>query len=262
MTNYQFFERCITEAQCKDRLCQLRWPNGFVCPKCGHDKAWKINGILYECAKCGRQTSATAGTMFQGTRKPLQIWFEAMYWVAAQENRVSIKEMQQELELDSYKTARVWLQKIRGSMTCTNQLKLSGVVEAGLYTTENKSIVAIGVELLGTTGQLGRACMKILPEVNGNTLTGFIKECMEPSGIAVTEKIPHVHKVGTQFEDWLYGSHCSAVHEMQLQAYLDEYIFRFNHRNAKDKGMLFDHMLACAMQAASAEQANNHLSEG
>lgn len=59
-------------------LIQLRWPGGFQCPRCGHRKGWPVRGLLVQCAACGRQTSVTAGTIFQDTRTPLTVWFRAM----------------------------------------------------------------------------------------------------------------------------------------------------------------------------------------
>ena len=61
--------------------------------------------VLLECGQCGHQTSVTAGTIFQDTRKPLTDWFRAMYWVTTQKNGASALGLQRVLELNSYKTA-------------------------------------------------------------------------------------------------------------------------------------------------------------
>ena len=76
----EFERRFATAEACRAYLVQLRWPDGFRCPKCGAGKAWPV-GTLLECVACGRQTSVTAGTIFQGTRTPLPTWFRAMWWV-------------------------------------------------------------------------------------------------------------------------------------------------------------------------------------
>jgi len=71
MTFDEFIKRFATEGQCREYLYQLRWPDGFVCPKCSElTKAWPKGDNLYECSKCGHQTSVIAGTVFQDTRKP------------------------------------------------------------------------------------------------------------------------------------------------------------------------------------------------
>ena len=68
-----------TEQACRDYLFRLRWPEGFRCPRCAGDQYWPVRLILLECRKCGHQTSVTAGTIFQDTRKPLVDWFRATW---------------------------------------------------------------------------------------------------------------------------------------------------------------------------------------
>src|SRR5215469_11886793 len=81
------------EEACRAYLARLRWPSGFRCPRCGSEKAWLV-GDLWECAGCGRQTSVTAGTIFQDTRIPLPVWFRAMWWVTTQKNGASASGLQ------------------------------------------------------------------------------------------------------------------------------------------------------------------------
>ncbi|MBS3970542.1 MAG: transposase, partial [Clostridia bacterium] len=70
-------------------LYELRFSDGFVCPKCNHDKHWKIGELLFECAKCGHQTSVIAGTIFQDTRKPLMDWFIGIWWLSTMKTGAS-----------------------------------------------------------------------------------------------------------------------------------------------------------------------------
>ncbi|NQT60409.1 MAG: transposase, partial [Bacteroidetes bacterium] len=58
----EFEEWFSTEDSCREYLWELRWPNGFECPKCSHDKTWTTSRELYECAHCGVQISVTSGT--------------------------------------------------------------------------------------------------------------------------------------------------------------------------------------------------------
>ena len=69
----EFERRFATEEACRAYLAQLRWPEGFRCPKCGGRKTWPVGRVLVECAACGRQTSVTAGTILQDTRTPLAL---------------------------------------------------------------------------------------------------------------------------------------------------------------------------------------------
>ena len=73
-----------SEEACREYVFKLRWPDGFCCPQCGGSKSWLGRGVLRECAGCGYQSSVTAGTIFQGARTPLRLWFQAMWWMTTQ----------------------------------------------------------------------------------------------------------------------------------------------------------------------------------
>lgn len=81
--------RFSTGEACRAYLFQLRWPDGFECPRCGGRKAWPASELLWECTGCHRQISVTAGTIFQDSRLPLTLWFRAVWWVTSQKNGVS-----------------------------------------------------------------------------------------------------------------------------------------------------------------------------
>lgn len=129
MTFEEFTIKFATEEQCRDYLYQLRFPNGFVCPRCKNIKAWPVRKTLFECASCGYQVSVIAGTIFQDTRTSLKSWFTAIWWVTTQKNGASAMGLQQILGLKSYRTAWTWLHKIRKAMVHPNRSKLSGTIE-------------------------------------------------------------------------------------------------------------------------------------
>ena len=109
--------RFATEEACREYLASLRWPNGFVCPKCGPGSAWWTARGLQMCSACGHQASVTAGTIFQDTRTPLTLWFRAIWWVVSQKNGASALGMQRVLGLGSYRsTAWTLLHKLRRAM--------------------------------------------------------------------------------------------------------------------------------------------------
>ena len=291
MTFSEFATRFATEEQCRDYLYQLRWPKGFICPKCWKfEGAWPVGNKLYTCKKCRHQTSVIAGTIFQDTRKPLKEWFTAIWWVTTQKTGASAMGLQRVLGLKSYTTAWTWLHKIRKAMVYPNRTKLSGTVEVDeCYIgseehggkrgrgTENKSIVVVGVELMEGKNQLGRVRMKVVPDVSGDSLVkGFIKENVELGSIVISDgwsgfssvgtcgythivpkkfevadpenPLPHAHMIVSLLKRWLLGTHQGAVQETHLQAYLNEYVFRFNRRKSADRGLLFYRLLECAMQ--------------
>lgn len=125
----EFEARFASEEACREYLFTLRWPDGFRCPRCEGSKAWPTDRGLWHCAACGHQVSVTAGTIFQDTRKPLQMWFRAMWWVTSQKTGASAVGLQQALGLGSYQTAWTWLHKLRRAMVRPGRDRLRGLVE-------------------------------------------------------------------------------------------------------------------------------------
>jgi hypothetical protein len=102
-----------TDAACRDYLCQIRWPNGFCCPRCGDEKTYPIGSVLYQCAKCRYRMSVIAGTFFQDTHKPLTLWFRAIWWITGQKNGVRVLGLKRIFGMGSYQPAWSWLHKMR-----------------------------------------------------------------------------------------------------------------------------------------------------
>lgn len=128
-TLLEFENKFSSEKDCRDYICQLRWPSGFFCPHCGHNKSWTVNEILFQCAQCNHQTSAISGTIFQGTHKPLTLWFRTIWWVTGQKNGASALGLKRILGLGSYRTAWLWLHKLRRAMVTPGRDQLSGIIE-------------------------------------------------------------------------------------------------------------------------------------
>ena len=84
---------------CAAWLIEMRWPDGFVCPACGHEKGWALRrkAHTFECAGCRRQTSVTAGTILHASKLPLTVWFWAAYLMATHSNGISALQLQKQL---------------------------------------------------------------------------------------------------------------------------------------------------------------------
>lgn len=272
-------ERFGTEDACRQYLAALRWPEGFRCPRCGAEKAWPVGG-LQRCSICRYAASATAGTIFEGTRKPLTAWFRAIWWVVSQKNGASAKGIQRVLELGSYQTAWAWLHKLRRAMVRPGRDRLSGVIEVDeTYVggekpgkrgrgALGKALVAIAVQDKGKQG-IGRIRLSVIPDASQKTLSGFVNQCVEPgstirtddwSGYGKLQQAGYTHVVVPSHElkiahlgisllkRWLGGTHQGAVSHEHLAYYLDEYTFRFNRRRADHRGLLFYRLLQNAVQ--------------
>ena len=173
-----------------DFLRRVRWPDGFRCPACGRSLAWMTARGQLRCVGCQRQTSPTAGTIFEGTRKPLRLWFQAMWYVTNQKHGVSALGVQRILGLGSYQTAWTWLHKLRRAMVRPGRDLLSGEVEVDeTYLggrevgvtgrkTNKKSIVAIAAEIRGCgTGRIRMARVK---DASGESLVPFVQTAVCP----------------------------------------------------------------------------------
>lgn len=286
MTFREFITRFPDEEHCRNYLYGLRFPEGFVCPKCGKNKAWKVGTVLYECSACTHQTSVIAGTVFQDTRKPLMDWFIAIWWVTTQKNGASALGLQQVLGLKSHQTAWMWLHKIRVAMVNPNRSKLSGTVEIdetyiggeaiGKHGrgAESKVLVIVAAEFDGQ--KLGRCRMGIIEDASAKSIHGFIGENIEQGTKLITDgwngyngiekhgytreihvqngkpdkdmMLPHIHTIVSLLKRWLLGTHQGAVEPKHLQSYLDEYVFRFNRRKSAQRGLLFYRLLESAMR--------------
>jgi ribosomal protein S27AE len=102
---------------------------GFVCPRCNTQSAWGTSRNLQVCTKCQYQGSVTVGTIFQDTRKPLPLWFGAIWWVTTQKNGERLR-CAMDSGTGSYTTAWIWLHKLRRAMVRPGRDRLSGRVEA------------------------------------------------------------------------------------------------------------------------------------
>jgi len=99
-----------TEVQCLSALEELRWPDGFVCPRCEHAKGHRLatRPRIHQCSACRHQASVTAGTVFHHTKLPLTIWFRGIYHLTQSKNGVSALELSRRLGVQ-YNTA--WMLK-------------------------------------------------------------------------------------------------------------------------------------------------------
>ena len=101
----EFLSLYGTEQQCFDALYRWRWPNGFVCPNCGHDRGCQLTTHkLQQCYRCNRQTSMTAGTLFEATKLPLTVWFQGIDFMTQDKKGASAMTLHRQLGI-SYNAA-------------------------------------------------------------------------------------------------------------------------------------------------------------
>ena len=155
-----------TDADCLDYLEWLRWPDGFVCPSCGHEGGWRLGDGRFMCPACSTRSSVTAGTIFDRTRTPLTIWYTACWLFATGKDGISALSLKRVLEISSYQTAWAMLHRLRSVLVRPGRDLLSGTVQV--------DETYIGGAEPGLAG--GRARGK-------KVLTGIAVEVHEPRGL-------------------------------------------------------------------------------
>lgn len=284
-----FERRFAKEESCRDYLAALRWPKGFVCPRCRGTKGWKTTRGLWLCGDCRYQASVTAGTIFQDSHLPLSLWFRAMWYVTSQKNGASALAIQRLLGLGSYKTAWALLHKLRRAMVRpAGRDRLQGTVEVdeaywgaeepGMIgrKTEEKALIIVAAEEDGAG--IGRIRMRRIATADRTNLHGFIREAIELGSTVCTDGLqayrrltgyrhdrqvqrqqspdehllPRVHRVISLLKRWLLGTHQGAVGQDYLDYYLDEFTFRFNRRTSRSRGKLFYRLAQQAVQVSPA----------
>jgi len=276
-----------SDADCLDYLEWLRWPDGFICSGCGHAGGWQIADGRFECAACASRTSVTAGTIFDRTRTPLTVWFTACWLFASQKDGISALSLQRQLEIGSYQTAWAMLGRLRSVLVRPERERLAGEVEVdesyfggeepglrGGRQKGKKVLVGIAVERTEPTG-FGRARMAPLPDASGEALRAFLTANVEPgarvitdgwpayrpataalydhepipgaSGAEASKLLPGVHKVASLAKRWLLGTHQGSVDAAHLPGYLNEFVFRFNRRRSRSRGLVFYRVLELAV---------------
>jgi transposase-like protein len=287
----EFEQRFATEGACRAYLARLRWPTGFCCPQCTTSGSWTTTRCLLMCRRCGYQASVTAGTIFHRTRLPLQDWFRAMWWMTGQKHQLSALGLQRLLGFGSYRTAWLWLQKLRRAMVLPDWDRLGGEVEVdemhmgnveaggGRWHLESKALVAIAAQIDGKG--IGRIRLRRIPAASPSQLVTFVKHVVEPGSIVITDGwkgyaglkqegfkhrprlinangktvsalLPRVHRVASLLRRWLMGTHQGALSREQLDTYLEEFTFRFNRRTSRYRWKLFYGLVS---QAVSIEPA-------
>lgn len=287
LTFEQFLEWFPTEEACTAYLEWIRWPDGFVCPGCGGGNAWRTDRGLWHCQGCQRQSSATAGTVFEDSRKPLRLWFHVMWLMMAQKTGLSAKSLCETYGFGSYQTAWGWLQKFRSVMIRSGRERLAGRVEVDeTYVggqkegtrgrgAEGKTLVLVAVEG-DAKKKLGRVRFRCVQAIDQQTVGNFVLDYIEKGTIVVTDgfsaydklktlgfdhrphvlksggeiarqELDHVHLVISLLKRWLGGTHQGAVTPAHLQGYLDEFSFRFNRRLSQHRGKLFYRLMQQAV---------------
>ena len=259
------------EEACRRYLVEVRWGGRPRCGKCDHDRVWELTNGRFECRQCGHQTSVTAGTVLHKTRKPLRMWFRAIWEMSVRKNGISAKELQRILGFGSYETAWTWMHKLRRCTRREGRDRLDDDVQVdetyvgsrcrthGRGT--SKALILIAAEGGGRTRLEHGASLKetdmagfflrnIAPSatVTTDSLQSYSQRAVAPRNhhrvnlkqldVKIEDPLHQCHRVANLLKRWLLGTYHGSASHKHLAAYLDEYAFRFNRRKTRGVGRI------------------------
>jgi transposase-like protein len=268
MNMMKMMEAFDTEKECREYLEELRWPDGVECPRCKGKKISRIQKRdQFDCDSCRYQFSVMSGTIFHDSHLPLPKWFVAVFLLCESKKGMSACQIQRTLGM-SYKTAWFLCHRIRKAMAEVNPAPLGGTVEMDETYIGGKRRRNIGYlrnkkMVLGAVERGGKLRLKVEKRVkqpNQKFIREWVKEATAPNTRRLlTDSHPAYFGIGdadTKHEsvnhdekEWVRGdvhtntienawslfkrSIVGAYHqvsEKHLDAYLDEFEFRFNNR--------------------------------
>jgi len=264
MSFMEFAEKYATEDACRQKVFEARWPEGFVCPKCGGTKCcYRAGENAYQCNKCKHKTTPKVGTLMEKSPLPYKTWLWAIYIVAVDKRGISAMALMRQLHV-TYKTAWYLLHRIREAMGNRDEkYLLDGIVEfddsyfggthqggkRGRGTDKSKVLMAVSKDKKGVAKYMK---LRVVPNLKGPTietdaLRNYRKALSEKHNHswevfdAEKEMLVWLHTILSNVKEDILGTF-HGVSKKYLQRYLDEIAYRFNRRFLQP--VLFDHLLA------------------
>lgn len=259
-----FAKRFHDNESCFLYLSELKWENGFCCPRCGHAERYKGRTYYYRrCQQCQYDESVTANTIFHKLKIPMLKAFHMAFRISAKKKGMSTYELATEVGVQQ-KTAWLFKRKLQAAMQQDNSLKLKGDVDADETiiggriakkqgrSLEDKSALLVVAERL-PDGRTGNLRMQQIQDFSARTLKAGLTTMVDDNATITTDRLSsykvlakemniipvfsnlgksqeELHKQIMLFKSWLRGIHHRCL-KQYLFAYADEYVFRFNQRN-------------------------------
>ncbi len=254
------------DAACLEWLKDYRWPEGIRCEKCNRVTKHHLMSSRrsFSCQECGHHVHPTAGTIFHKSATPLTLWFYAVYLMAQTRGGISAKQIERETGV-TYKTAWRMCKLIRERLDEGSD-PLSGKVEVDESYFGGKRPGKRGRGAAGKTPVVGAAQRKgqikavAVQDTKARTLIPMIQENIKEGSTVYTDEnwaynrlrktgydhssINHSAKVYVSgdvhtntiegFWSLIKRGISGVYHQVSpkyLQRYVNEYVFRYNHRN-------------------------------
>jgi ISXO2 transposase-like protein/transposase-like zinc ribbon protein len=286
------FQRVFPDdAACQSYLEALRWPEGFVCPKCKHrEEPYRFktrSSVVLRCRACQKSASLTAGTVMQSSHTKLSTWFWGAYLMMTHTPGMSSVQFQRQLNIKRIETAFQILHKLRSATVRPERdmigsewpVEIDECLVGGATRGEGEGVhhktVVVGAVEVRTREDGGRANARahdrrrlyagrlrlaVVRDRSGKSLVPFVtasvvkgarvktdahdgyRDLCEKHGYShdimvmandpanVERHLPLIHRIFSNLKAWLDGTHHGRVEPQHLQAYLNEFVFRFNRR--------------------------------
>lgn len=276
-------KRFGTQDACIDYIASIRWKDGFTCANCSGRDFWRLKRLSWTCSKCETESRVLAGTLFQDTKLPLTLWFQMIWWFMGQKNGASALSLQQNFGIGSYRTSWSILKKLRMCTVLPTRSQLTGDVEvdqAFLGGVNGKEIILIAAEKRGARS--GRIRLKHAKSETAKEVQGFILDVVELGSNIISDRhksyptivekgytreamkkpyswenvdgdddrlLPRVGRVAAHMKRWYLGTYHGGMKITEVQPYLDEFVFRYNRRTSKSRGLVFHRMVESAVNS-------------
>lgn len=281
------------EINSEEKAIEFAWKwkldeKSFSC-SCSHEQYYKHKSRpeIRECKRCGKQHRVRVGTIFQSSKISLRKWLNGLFFMMSGKRGISALELQKHLDIKSYQTAWVMLEKIRRALIDRDALyKLSGEIEVdgsqfGSQTNETDQDVLIGIESKKWVDKNGKEKSKagfaqiMIGKENKENAKKFISKNIkndsvlfvdgakayefEDKNIAMEVQMtlgdkeilskwhPWMHRFVSNAKVWILGTH-HGINPKYLKSYLGEYVYRFNRRH--DPERLFSRALKACLSSS------------
>ena len=259
---------------CVNFVASLRWPNGPVCPKCGGtEHGYVKTRRLWNCKACKGRFSVKMGTIFEDSPLGLDKWLCAIWLDANCKNGVSSYEVHRSLGV-TQKTAWFMLHRVRLALRSGSIEKMEGHLEVDETYVGGKGInrhrgdpknapgTAGKTAVVGAVQRQGRAVAAVIARPDTRTLDSFVHAVALPQAVVSTDEHSGYRHLGRTFDhgvvrhsagEYVKGAHHTnsiegfwallkrsikgtyiSVEPFHLGRYVDEHVFRYNHRHGSD----------------------------
>jgi transposase-like protein len=262
----QFNQQFPDEDACLEWLRNKLYPSLIFCQNCR--KPTKHHRIasrkVYGCDYCGHQISPTAGTIFHKSPTPLRLWFYAIYLMAQTRGGISAKQLQRELGV-TYKTAWRMFKMIRsrldeGLSAFSSDVEVDETYVGGVRKGKRGRGAAGKTAVVGVVERKGKIKAVVVPDTKKNTINKIVENQIEVGATVHTDEYASYNdltKKGYDHKRILHSSEIYVIGDVHtntiegfwalvkngitgvyhqvgkayLQSYVNEYAFRYNHRN-------------------------------